>query len=543
MKHEKTLYLNARIYTMDRDVPRVESLLVANGRVEALGPLDLVQPQAGPDARHVDLDGQTVVPGFHDCHCHILSFGQTLTQIDVSADSVGTIVELAAALRPQVQHLEEGQWLIGRGYDQNALHERRHPTRADLDEITRDHPAVVYHTSGHALTCNSRALHLAGISSSTLTPSGGDIERDAHGEPTGVLKEAPAMDMVSNVIPRPTVEQGADAILRAIDVMASQGITSAGDAHTGATGSLETELAMYRKAYESGKLSGRVTLMPTIAYVAPPGSSRTVSRDDLTADLGTEPDWLAIGPTKIFSDGALTTRTAALREPYADSGSTGILIWETESLLDMIRRAHYGRWQIATHAIGDRAIETVLTCYEAAQAESTRQDCRHRIEHCMILDAGLAQRMRRLGIVAALQPGFIGRLGDAYIQALGAARAAQLMPMELFDLFGLPVAFSSDRPVIPGAPLRGIRSAVDRTTPDGVPLGQHHAITALQAIRNYTSGSAYATHTEADRGSLRRGMLADFTVLSRDLTETPAQEMPRVRVTMTVVEGTETFRE
>src|SRR5579859_2165587 len=199
---------------MDRDVPQVASLLVSNGRIEALGPHELVLSLAGAGTRRVDLEAQTVVPGFHDCHCHILGFGQTLDQVDLSADGVRTIADFKAALQRQAQHLERDDWLIGRGYDQNALKERRHPTRADLDQIPGGHPVMVYHTSGHALACNSRALKLAGISRSTATPPGGDIERDEHGEPTGVFKESPAMDLVRAAIPRPTVDQGADAIVR-----------------------------------------------------------------------------------------------------------------------------------------------------------------------------------------------------------------------------------------------------------------------------------------------------------------------------------------
>lgn len=541
MRQLSTLYVNGNFLTMDRSVPKVQALLVREGRIAALGPHDAVESQAGPNVRRIDLEGRTAVPGLNDCHCHILSFGLTLDQLDMGSESTLSIADIQHAIGKHAERLSDGEWVIGRGYNQNHLEEQRHPSRHDLDVIGQGNPIVIFHTSGHALTCNSRALELAGVTGNTPTPPGGEIERDEHGEPTGVLLEAPAMDLVAGSIPPPTMEQGAEAIIRAMDVMASQGITSASDASTGHGQSLSSELDIYRHALNSGRLAGRITLMPQIMYVAPPDSSEVNSPHEMA--LGNQ-DWLQIGPTKIFADGAITTRTAALHEPYADSASnTGLLIWEQDVLDGMIRRAHCSGWQIATHAIGDRAIEVVLDSYERAVADSHRADTRHRIEHCMIVDTSFGPRMQKLGVVAVLQPGFIGRLGEGYIAALGAERASQLMPMELFDWLGIPIAFSSDRPVIPGAPLRGIRSAMQRLTPGGTVLGREHSITALEAIRHFTTGSAYATHTESRKGALRRGMLADFTVFSRDPAETPVDEFSRVRVTMTVVGGVETFTE
>jgi predicted amidohydrolase YtcJ len=224
-----------------------------------------------------------------------------------------------------------------------------------------------------------------------------------------------------------------------------------------------------------------------------------------------------------------------------DTDNTGLLIWEPAVLEGMIRRAHEAGWQIATHAIGDRAIELVLDCYQKALTASPREHHRHRIEHCMMLDATQALRLQQLAVVPVVQPGFIGRLGDAYIAALGLERASQLIPLERFDWLGIPVAFSSDRPVIPGAPLKGIRSAMERTTPQGIVLGSEHAINALQAVRHYTSGSAYASHAEEKTGTLVRGKMADFTVLARNPAETAFEDFARVRVEMTVVGGIETF--
>lgn len=535
------LYEGGTILTMDESMPVAEAMFVRDGRIAAVGGRAEVAGQAHSGVQRVDLGGQTVVPGFNDCHCHILSFGMNLQRLDVSVDAVRTIEDIKRVVAQRAERAAEGEWVLGRGYDQNALTERRHPTRQDLDHVSHDHPVVLWHTSSHALTCNSRALQLAGITASTAQPAGGEIVRDVHGEPTGVLLEAPAMDLVGAALPPPTRQQATEAILAAMQAMARQGITSASDAATGEGEAINPVLAAYRGALATGRLAGRITLMPRIQYIAPPESDEVRLPGDF--DAGDQPDWLQIGATKIFSDGALTTRTAAVFQPFADSADNrGILIWEPPVLAGMIERAHRAGWQIGTHAIGDRAIATVLDGYEHAQKAYPRPHARHRIEHCMLLDETLAARTRQLQIIPTIQPGFISRLGDAYIAALGLERASQLNPMQLFAAFDIPVGFSSDRPVIPGAPLEGIDAALRRATPAGVALGPQHTISARQAIHNYTAGSAYATHNEGRKGRLRPGMLADFTVLSRNPLDTPPEEFSRVRVAATVVGGRESYR-
>lgn len=535
---ESALYVNAQIYTMDPERPKAAAILIQGDRITALGSREEV---TAPGVRTVDLGGRTVIPGFNDCHCHILSFGLELDRLDVGPDAVRDIEDIKAVVARRAERMALGDWVLGRGYDQNSLRERRHPTRTDLDAAEGARPVVLWHTSGHALACNSRALALAGITRDTVTPSGGEIERGDHGEPSGVLKES-AMDLLEDSLPVPRVEQGAEAILRGMRAMARQGITSASDAATGQGQSIEPALRMYRNALNSGHLAGRITLMPQITCVASPDSGEVHVPEEFA--VGDQPAWLRIGATKIFSDGALTTRTAALREPFEGSGSNrGILIWDTPILAGMICRAHEAGWQIGTHAIGDRAIEVVLDCYAQALHANPRPDHRHRIEHCMLLDEGLGRRIRDMGVIPTIQPGFVSRLGDAYIAAIGMDRAAQLMPMRLFEHLSIPAAFSSDRPVIPGAPLQGVLAAVRRQSPGGVVLGREHSIPALEAIRLYTAGAAYATRVEQTRGSLRPGMLADLTVLSHDPAALSPEDLDALSVTMTVAGGRETYSE
>ena len=414
MLDEVTLYSNGTIHTMQNGEAPADALLVRGERIAAVGTReDLLALARG--AKRIDLGGCTVIPGFNDSHAHLLPFGLTLDQLDVSADSVSSIADITVAVEGRARRTGEGEWIHGRGYDQNELAECRHITRRELDAASGAHPVVLDHTSGHVLVCNTAALERAGITHDTPNPSGGEIERDQHGDPTGLLKEA-AMERLRRVIPTPSEAEGRDAILRAMERLSSFGITSASDAWTGREPSIEPELAMYRSALQSGRLTARVTLMPLISYVVRDSFDEVRLPSDF--DTGASPNWLSIGATKIFSDGALSTRTAAMREPYVDDSSNrGILLWERAALVDSMRRAHEAGWQIATHALGDRAVEMVLDCYQEAMRGSPRVDHRHRIEHCMYADENMVVRFGDLGIVPSFTAGHLPTRGRVYSRA------------------------------------------------------------------------------------------------------------------------------
>ncbi len=489
-------------------------------------------------ARTIDLAGATVVPGFDDCHMHVLSYGLTLDQVDLSPEAAKNIAEIRQAIGDAALDKTDEKWVLGRGYDQNRLPEQRHPTKFDLDPVSGNHPVVLWHTSGHMMAANSIALRLAGISDQTTDPTGGEIERDEHGVPTGVLRET-AMELLGAVIPAPSPEAATEAILRASAELARQGITSASDAATGHGPSLDFELSAYRSALQSDRLLTRLVLMPQIGYVVQSGGRPALRPSEL--DAGNRPDWLRIGPTKIFSDGALTTRTAAVGKPYLDSGGHGLLTWPAEELEHIIRSAHQAGWQIATHAIGDVAIRLVLDAYSDALNRHNRGNVRHRIEHCTLIRRQDVAAVRQLGIVPVLQPEDIAVLGDAYPAAIGLDRARDNSPVRWFEEAGIQVAFSSDRPVTPGNPLVGIRAAVERRTAAGTLLGEQHRVDAERAIHYYTHGSAYAGSDEKNRGQLSHGFLADFVVLDRDITRVPPELISEAQVLMTVVGGRTAF--
>ncbi len=485
-----------------------DAVAVANGRILAVGSEADLLPMAGPNTHRQPLSGRTLVPGFHDAHCHVLGFGLTLAAVTLTG--VPTIPELVQRLQARADALRAGPetWVRGRGYNQNSMAEGRHPTRQDLDAVGGGRPFVlITHASGHAVSVSSRVLERMGVSSDTPDPPGGTIVRDERGAATGVLLET-AANLAYDAAPEPLLAEKIAALRRASEAMNALGITSAVDATLGlAARDSFQEIPAYHEAAASGALTVRCSLMMLLSQLAAMDTVPT------PRDVTTETDWVRIGPAKVFTDGALTTRTALLRSAFVGSDRLGTAVWPAEELDAMVLKAHKAGWQIAAHAIGDGAIDLCLDAYGKALAKLPRSDARHRIEHAMLLWPDQVGRLARLGLLPVYQPEFLMRFGDAYSKAIGDSRAHRLMPYAETQAAGLPLVFSSDIPVIPGAPLDGILSATNRRTPSGELLGPHQCVSALEALRAYTEGAAYSVFLEQDRGQIVPGHRADFAVL------------------------------
>ncbi len=499
------LYTQARLPLTDTPA---DTVAVASGRIVAVGHEADLRALAGPNTQTIPLGGRTLVPGFHDAHCHVLGFGLTLAAVTLTG--VPTIPELVQRLqtRADEQNADGDTWIRGRGYNQNIMDEKRHPTRRDLDAVGGGQPFVlITHASGHAVSVSSRILERMGVGPNTPDPPGGTIVRDESGEATGVLLET-AANLAYDAAPEPTVAERVAALQRASSAMNALGITSAVDATLGlAARDSFREIDVYHEAAASGALTVRCSLMMLLSQIA------ALDSVPHPRDVTTETDWVQIGPAKVFTDGALTTRTALLRSAFAGSGDLGTAVWAAEELNAMVLKAHKAGWQIAAHAIGDGAIDLCLDAYGKAQAKHPRTDARHRIEHAMLLWPDQVGRLARLGILPVYQPEFIMRFGDSYTNAIGESRAKRLMPYAETAAAGLPLVFSSDIPVIPGAPLDGIASAVNRRTPSGTILGPSQCVSALDGLRAYTEHAAYSVFSEHDRGQIAPGHRADFAVL------------------------------
>ena len=516
----------APIYTFWEPCPLAEAMVVHGGRIVDLG----TKADMGaryPQARRWVAEGAAIVPAFNDCHAHVLPLGIDLGKADLRGCT--SVAEIQQRLCTWMEQHPNAEWVLGRAYDQNLLPGGQHLSRYDLDAICPDRPVYINHVSKHGALVNTRALQLAGITRDTPDPADGVIVRDVDGEPTGVLLES-ASTLVARHLSKPTQAELVQAVHRAAQDLARRGILCASDASTGWL-DLEAEVSAYAQALEEGA-SVRLTLMPLYGAAERVGWLNTEPPSGEATGFTPRPPSphsnLRWGAIKLFADGAFTTRTAALRQPYADTPTTGVLMYEPAELSARIGTVHRSGWQCAVHAIGDYAIECVLDGYDQALTEVPKPHHRHRIEHAMLMADDLLERMQRLGVVVVPQPEFLWCLTNAYLAGLG-DRAIQLMPFRSWVERGIAVGFSSDQPVVPGDPIIGWRTAVTRTSRDGTCLAPNEGLDPLTALRLFTVGSAYATGDE-EVGTLAPGKQARFMVLSHS-PETIAETEMRVVAT------------
>jgi predicted amidohydrolase YtcJ len=526
------LLTNARVRTLAgpgrADVAR--SVAIWRDRVVAVD-------EEVPARRTLDLGGAVLTPGFHDAHNHMAWFGLSLAEVDLR---VPTLTHLYDAVADRAATLGPGEWVVGAGYDENKL--GAHPTREALDRAAGGRPVWLKHTSGHMCTVNTPMLAELGLADAAVDVPGGLVVVDAEGRPTGLLQEQAQQLLSRLVLPYP-VGQLVDAIERAGRVYLAQGVTSVVEAGIGGgwIGKSPIEVAAYQEARAAGRLPVRVELMvaaDALRVLEGHASDEVVRGLDLGIRSGLGDDRLRIGPVKVFSDGSLIGHTCAMTEDFADTpGSRGYLQDDAAALTRTILEAHRSGWRVATHAIGDAAIDLVLDAYAEAQSRWPRADVRHRIEHFGVSRPDQVARAAALGVVPVPQGRFVGEIGDGMLRALGAERAGWAYRYRSLLDAGIVVPGSSDRPVVDGAPLRGMHDMVNRLTDSGTPCGPEEAISGLEALTAYTWGSAFASHQERDRGTVEVGRLADLVVLSDDPATVDPAAIRDIKVLGTLLGG------
>ena len=534
------LLVNGAVLTMDPARPRARSVAVAGGRIIAVDP----DPGDLPAREVVDLQGAALLPGFNDAHNHMASFGLSLAEVDLSSAAVRSLDELYAAVAGRARQAPLDGWVVGTGYDQNKL--EGHPNRDGLDRAAAGRRVWLRHTSGHMCVVSSAVLADLGLADQAIDVPGGAVITDASGRPTGLLQEK-AQGLVGQLVHPYPVSVVAEAIDRAGARYLAEGLTSVTEAGVGGgwVGHTPVELAAYQLARDTGRLHVRVELM--IASDAL--HTLTAHQDDgldLGLDLGIRTgfgdDWLRIGAMKIFTDGSLVGLTAAMHEDFAgQAGNRGFFQADADELTATIVAAHRSGWQIAAHAIGDRAIDLALDAYAQAQRRYPRAGARHRIEHFGVVQPGQVVRAAELGVIPVPQGRFASELGDGMLRAVGPDRQAWLYRQRSLLDAGLVLPGSSDRPVVAGAPLLGIHDMVNRRTASGAPFNPDEAITVPEALRAYTSGSAFASRAEHLKGSITPGKLADLVVLSQDPTVVSPEEIAGIAVLATYVDGERRF--
>lgn len=526
-----TLYVNGLVRTLAEGQPAAEAVLVRSGRVIAVGSTSDLRGQAAGAPREIDLGGATLLPGFIESHNHFLSSGLAFRHVDLRAHRCDSIGEMQRLLSERANETPAGEWIIGRGYDQTLLSENRHPTRADLDKAAPNHPLVIFHISYHGLVANSAALALAGVNRNTPDVPGGEIHRDEHGEPNGVLLESPAMSLVSKFMPETSADELRTGLRMARDHFLPGGISAVHDAliHT------REEIDAYAAAIGAGELPIRAYLM-----IAPElyDSDLEGQSGDLGVSYGLQPGRLVAGPVKFFQDGAIQAYTASLTQPYFDAPDEyGVKIYEPAELAEMILRHHRAGRQIAIHGNGDSAIDNILDGYEAALSAHQRDDHRHRIEHCQTARHDQLERMARLGVVSSVFINHLWHFGDRHLSRfLGPERAERMEPLASMTKLGIRWGLHSDSPVTEVNPLLGIWLAVNRRTSGGQPIGEAEKVDVEQALRGFGPDAAFLGFQEQELGTIAPGYRADFAILSGDPVADP-ESIKDLHVQATIIDG------
>lgn len=515
------------ILTMDADQPEVEAVLIEGSRIVATGTVSDLRALRPSAIESFDLQGRLATPGLYDAHAHIMGIGFAQSQVDISPDSVTSIVEIQQRLRRAAQGRERGAWIIAQGYDQASLEEQRHPNASDLDAVVPDHPLIAWRTCHHIAVANSAALRRAGVSHNIPDPPDGTFDRDGHGEPTGVLREA-AATLVAGFQP-PTTE---DDIIGALQLGGMEcrrnGITSAAEAGI----RTRTEFRAYQRLWQAGELPLRTYLMMII-------DDTLDELIELGMTSGFGDDWLRIGNAKLFADGSIGGRTARLRQPYeGEPANLGIWMIPPDEIRARVLKAHVAGFQLGIHAIGDAAIEVVIDAYERALAAHPRAGTRHRIEHCSLPDVPLLRRIAAIGAVPIPGTSFLHYTRASYLQNIGPSRARYAYALKTFDGLGIVAPASSDAPVVPVNPLIGIQTMVARQDRLGESVFPEERVTVERALRAYTVDAAWASFDERRKGRLRPDFLADMTVFDQDLRQLTPSGIMSAGVDATIADGT-----
>lgn len=493
--------------------------------------------------RYVDAKRAVITPGFYDVHNHMAAYGQRLQEIDVS--QFDNLDDLYAEVRARAEATED-EWITGSGYDQTQL--GAHPTRIDLDRAASGKKVMLIHRTSHMLVASTPVFEAVGaINPNYQTPPGGEIERDENGRPTGLVSEQAMRDFrnLRKPVPLSKLRQSLEL---ASKKYASEGITSVSEAGIGNSsivGSSPVELAAYQQGHDNHEIHVRTQLMIAMDnfHSLSTGEGDGFSQGlDLGIRTGFGSDRLSIGPLKMFTDGALTSRTAAMTQNFCGHDHSGMMQFKKEELAEIATHAHTAGWQIAMHAIGDEAVDVALDVFQIATQSSQGKNRRHRIEHASVVRPDQLERFVKQGIIPSPQGQFVYELGDNVREVLGENRVEWTYRAKSFLDNGLPLPGGSDRPVVSdGSPLSAIQAMVSRRTINNELFSPQECITAYEALKSYTLGSAYASHEEHVKGKLRRGYYADFAVMEYDLTSVNANRIAQIPILATYLGGETTF--
>jgi len=518
---------NVRGYTLSGDeLKQFDGLLFDEGRVVQAGEAEALRRQY-PTAHLIDGQGRTLLPGLLDAHGHVLRLG--FESVEIQLWNTGSLAEAQRRILAYSKANPGAPWLLGGGWNQVKWQLGRFPTARDLDEAEANRPTALRRVDGHALWLNTAALRAASIGRATVDPRGGRIERDEHGDPTGVLVDG-AMSLMDAVIPNPTAAEREVALKAALHQLNAFGLTSVGDAGVSAR-----EVGLYRLLADRGELTVRI-----YAMIEGTGEDfRSLARAGPL--VGYAKEHLTVRAVKLYADGALGSRGAALLEPYSDQpAQRGLLFLSDTEMEQQMERALAAGYQVNVHAIGDAANHQVLGAFETAFRAVGGRQLRNRVEHAQVVSPADIPRFKALGLIASMQPTHATSDMGMAEERLGVERLQGAYAWRTFLNQGTRIAGGSDFPVESPNPFFGLHAAVTRTDHAGQPPGGWHseqAMSRLEAFRAFTLDAAYAQHQEATLGSLQPGKWADFILVDGDVFTVAAADIWKLKVEQTWVAG------
>jgi predicted amidohydrolase YtcJ len=546
-----------QVLTVDDGFTVAEGVAVRGRTIVAVGGDAEIRALAGPGTRVVELGGRTVLPGINDSHLHGAAYGMTKPPfaIPVGHPAVASIADIASAVERAVRAARPGEWIIGLGWDPGYLAEcladpRRFPHRRDLDAVAPDNPVCLTDFSSHMVWVNGAALRQCGVDTASGSPPGGVIDRDPDGEPTGILREA-AQGLVQAALPSPTVAQRRQAIRNVIAELHSRGITSYTEPGLGPGGTttlfggLSTDnWTAYADLAAAGELRARVSVL---LLPAPMGGSADDVRkglSELRRPESADPRLLRAIGVKIFGDGVPPNRTAWMNEPYSDGGHGALCVHgatpalQVDELREMIRIAHEAGFQLGVHVTGDRAIDTVVDAFVAANEAAPRADARHYVIHGDFVGAGSLAKLAAHGYGINMNPAIKWTISDLMDEVVGPERSAYQWPVRTAVEAGIAVCASSDAPITEPDWRQGVAAMMLRESKaSGRPSGPEQCVGLAEALRAYTVNAARQDFAEEWKGSIEPGKVADLCVLDRPLLDLGPREITDTEVDLTVFDG------
>ena len=538
------VYVGGPIFTMNKKNDIVEALAVKGDTILAVGKRADVLKAAGSDAEIVDLKGRVLMPGMIDGHSHFPDTSRrNILMVNLNVPPLGPvtcIADMQRLLKERAAETPKGQWVIGYNYNDLAMKEQRHPTRAELDAISTDHPIFIRHVTGHLGVANSKALELANITEKTPDPAGGRYRRGADGKLDGVLEGPAARVPIDKLMPKLTPEQELQAIAMDSMMYAAAGVTTA---NNGGSPSIDEH---FLKASRSGDLKIRVVIWPNgrnAKLIESYGKKRQGTQLD-------EAGKVVLGPVKLFADGSPQGYTAWFSKPYykqlpgKPADYRGFPVFKNrDELFALVQQLHDDGWQITTHTNGDQAIQDMIDAYSAALKANPRKDHRHILNHCQFCRPDQVDAIAKMGFVPSYFVTHTWFWGDIHRDMVaGPERAAHISPLKAALDKGITFALHNDTPVTPISPLMDVFSAVTRLTSSGKVLGPDQRITVMEALRGVTINGAYMQRLEDKIGSLEKGKLADLVILDKDPTKVAPETLKDIKVEETIVGGQTVYK-